>query len=63
MAEPMYGPYYHLAVPRQRRRSAIQSAQGAIVAAHKLGWDLAPLEQRLAAYRSGKPWNGQLLAF
>lgn len=42
---------------------AIQSEQGAIAEAHKLGWDLAPLEQRLAVYAAHKPWYGDLLSF
>lgn len=28
--------------------------------AHALGWDLSPLERRLAFYRSGRPWFGNL---
>jgi TonB family protein len=35
----------------------------AIVAAQKLGWDLAPLKQRMANYEKGKAWTGSLIPF
>lgn len=42
---------------------AVQSERKAIGDAGKLGWDLSPLEQRLALYQARKPWHGNLLAF
>ncbi|MGH8297389.1 MAG: energy transducer TonB, partial [Steroidobacteraceae bacterium] len=42
---------------------AVQSERKAIADAGKLGWDLSPLEQRLALYQARKPWHGNLLAF
>ncbi|MGQ0836121.1 MAG: hypothetical protein ACT4O5_14615 [Gammaproteobacteria bacterium] len=33
----------------------------AIELAKKLGWDLAPQEERLARYRANQPWYGDLL--
>jgi Sel1 repeat len=44
-------------------QDAVQSEQGAIAKAHKMGWNLSPLEHRLALYQSRKPWYGDLLAF
>lgn len=31
--------------------------------APKLGWDLAPLTERLARYEAGQTWHGDLLTF
>jgi len=42
---------------------AAKSQEKALRLARSLGWDLAPLEARLATYRSGKPWFGFLLPF
>lgn len=42
---------------------AVRSEQTALARARELGWDLAPLEQRLSVYQSGKPWYGSLLEF
>ena len=42
---------------------AVRSEQTAISRATKLGWDLAPLQQRLSLYQSSKPWYGSLLEF
>jgi len=42
---------------------AARSEQAAISRAGQLGWDLAPLQQRLSLYQSGKPWYGSLLQF
>jgi TPR repeat protein len=55
-------------------RAAAEAAQGhferatdteleAIKQAKWLHWSVLPLEQRLASYRAGKPWYGNLLAF
>jgi hypothetical protein len=41
----------------------MKSEQKAIRMARKLGWDLGPLEQRLARYQSHNPWWGSLLNF
>jgi uncharacterized protein len=35
----------------------------AVSRAKKLGWNTAPLAARLAEYKSGKPWTGDLFAF
>jgi hypothetical protein len=35
----------------------------ALKKARKLGWHTDPMEERLAAYRSGKPWYGDLLDY
>jgi hypothetical protein len=35
----------------------------AIVEAKRLGWDLALLDQRQAAYTTAQAWTGDLLAF
>jgi hypothetical protein len=35
----------------------------ALTKARKLGWDTTPMEERLAAYRGGKPWYGDLFAY
>jgi TPR repeat protein len=40
---------------------AVASERKAIREAKDLHWDLSPLEQRLASYRAGKPWYGDLL--
>lgn len=42
---------------------AVKSEKGAISRAHSLGWDLSPLQARLATYQAGKPWYGDLLDF
>lgn len=42
---------------------AVGAEQSAVSRATRLGWDLAPLQQRLSLYRSGKPWYGSLLEF
>jgi len=42
---------------------AAGAEQSAISRATRLGWDLAPLQQRLSLYQSGKPWYGSLLEF
>ena len=42
---------------------AAAAEQSAISRATRLGWDLAPLQQRLSLYQSGKPWYGSLLEF
>jgi len=55
-------------------RAAAAAAQGdfvhaadterrALARARDLGWNLAPLKRRLARYRSGKPWYGNLLDY
>lgn len=35
----------------------------AIAKAHRLGWDVSPLQARLVIYQAGKPWYGDLLDF
>ncbi len=40
---------------------AVMTEKRAISRAHSLGWDLTPLQTRLAAYQAGKPWYGDLL--
>lgn len=42
---------------------AVKSEKGAISRAYSLGWDLSPLQERLAAYQAGKPWYGDLLDY
>lgn len=42
---------------------AVKSEKKAISRAHSLGWDLSPLQARLAVYQAGKPWYGDLLDF
>lgn len=42
---------------------AVLTEKKAIAQAHHLGWDLSPLETRLAMYQTGKPWYGDLLDF
>lgn len=42
---------------------AVKSEKEAISRAHSLGWDLSPLQARLATYQAGKPWYGDLLAY
>lgn len=43
--------------------SAVKSEKKAIRSAHFLGWDLSPLQARLAAYQAHKPWYGDLVGF
>lgn len=40
---------------------AVNSERHAAAMATKLGWDLTPLNGRLARYQSGQPWYGNLL--
>ncbi len=40
---------------------AVDAEQEAIAQARRLGWSLAPLQTRLARYRAGKPWFGNLI--
>jgi len=40
---------------------AAESQRRAIELATQQGWDVAPLEQRVAAYRGGSAWQGDLL--
>ncbi|HEY2037579.1 MAG TPA: hypothetical protein VGG96_11235, partial [Steroidobacteraceae bacterium] len=42
---------------------ALLTEKKAIAEAHHLGWDLSPLQARLAIYQAGKPWYGDLLDF
>ena len=42
---------------------AVRDERAAISRARRLGWDLAPLQQRLSAYASRKPWYGNLVEF
>lgn len=42
---------------------AVRSERTAISRARHLGWDLAPLKERLSRYASRKPWYGNLLEF
>lgn len=42
---------------------AVRSEREAIGRARRLGWNLLPLKRRLALYRSGKPWYGNLLGY
>lgn len=44
-------------------KRASDTEQEAVSRARALNWDLAPLEQRLAGYQSGKPYYGELLEF
>jgi TonB family protein len=42
---------------------AAKSQKIALSRARKLGWDVAPLEARLAGYEAGKTWTGNLIAW
>lgn len=42
-------------------RAAKATQREAVSQAGVLGWDLAPLNERLARYESGQPWYGNLL--
>lgn len=42
-------------------KQAVRAERQAIAHARRLGWMLAPLKARLARYRAGKPWFGNLL--
>ena len=42
---------------------AVKSEREAIGRARDLGWILLPLQRRLALYRAGKPWYGDLLDY
>lgn len=42
-------------------KRAVSAERRAIAHARRLGWALAPLKSRLARYRAGKPWFGNLL--
>lgn len=42
-------------------RDAIESQGRAIGLAERFGWDSAGPQERLAAYRKGAPWRGDLL--
>ena len=42
---------------------AVKSEREAIGKAHALEWNLSALKRRLALYRSGKPWYGDLLDY
>jgi TonB family protein len=42
---------------------AVRAQKTALSRARKLGWDVAPLEVRLADYQAGKTWVGNLLAW
>jgi TPR repeat protein len=44
-------------------KAATKAQAQAIVEAKRLGWDMALLDQRQAAYASGQAWTGDLLAF
>ncbi|MGH8277008.1 MAG: hypothetical protein ACRETH_09975, partial [Steroidobacteraceae bacterium] len=43
-------------------RAAIAQQQIAIGKARDLTWDIRAMQERLAAYRAGKPWQGELFA-
>jgi len=42
--------------------AAVDHQETAIHKARALGWDTRAMEQRLAAYKGGRPWQGDLLA-
>jgi TonB family protein len=42
---------------------AVRSQKIALFRARKLGWDVAPLEARLADYQAKKTWTGNLIAW
>ena len=42
---------------------AVKVEREAIGKARRLGWSLSPLQQRLARYKSGQPWYGDLLDY
>ena len=44
-------------------KAAVDSERDAIRKAQKLKWDLAPLQERLAAYTHGQAWRQPLLSF
>jgi TonB family protein len=44
-------------------KAAVKAESHAMNEATRLGWDLAPLQQRRSLYESGQPWTGNLLAF
>jgi TonB family protein len=44
-------------------KAAVKAESHAMSEATRLGWDLAPLQQRHSLYESGQPWTGNLLAF
>ena len=41
--------------------NAVKSQRKAVSLARVLGWDLAPLNERLASYAARRPWQGDLL--
>jgi uncharacterized protein len=43
-------------------RNAVAAQQTATAKAAALGWNVRPLSERLAAYRAGRAWSGDLLA-
>jgi hypothetical protein len=43
--------------------AAIKAQSQALNEATRLGWDLAPLQQRASLYASHQPWRGDLLNF
>jgi TPR repeat protein len=43
--------------------AAIKAQSQALSEATRLGWDLAPLQQRASLYGSHQPWHGDLLNF
>ena len=42
---------------------AVKDETAAIKLATKLGWELHPLQDRLASYQANRPWSGNLLSF
>jgi hypothetical protein len=44
-------------------KAAVDSEREAIRKAQKLQWNLAPLQERLAAYTAEQPWRQPLLSF
>ena len=43
--------------------NAQKDQETAVGKAKRLGWNTAPQQARLAEYKAGKPWNGDLFAF
>jgi tetratricopeptide (TPR) repeat protein len=44
-------------------KDAVKSEQEAVKMAHRLKWDVAPLDERLTHYTANQPWRGNLLDF
>lgn len=44
-------------------KHAVTTQKSAVQKAQRLGWDIGPMEQRLAQYQANQPWFGDLVLF